>query len=112
MRPFRNLKVASVIQEELSAIFMREFDFHGSLVTILEVAVDERLEEARITIAIFPFEKELEAYTMIEEKRKQLEYKLLRKLNIKPLPHLKFEIASKGEQGKIPSSTRDIKKDR
>ncbi len=97
MKPFRNLKVASVIQEELSAIFSREFDFQGALVTILSVAVDEKFEEARVRIGILPFEKELEAYTIVEGRRKELEHKLLRKLNIKPLPHLKFEIASKGE---------------
>ena len=88
--------MASVIQEELGAIFAREFDFNGALVTILSVAVDERLEEARVRIGILPFEKEIEVYTMVESKRKELEHKLLRKLNVKPLPHLKFEIASRG----------------
>ncbi len=96
MRPFRNLKMASVIQEELGTIFAREFDFNGALVTILSVTVDEKFEEARVRIGILPFEKEIEVYTMVESKRKELEHKLLRKLNVKPLPHLKFEIASRG----------------
>ncbi len=96
MRPFRNLKMASVIQEELNVIFSREFNFNGALVTILSVAVDEKFEEAMVQIGVLPFEKELDAYTMIENRRKELEHKLLKKLNIKPLPHLKFEIASRG----------------
>lgn len=96
MRPFRNLKMASVIQEELGAIFAREFDFNGALVTILSIEVDEKFEEARVRIGILPFEKELEVYTIVEGRRRELEHELLRKLNIKPLPHLKFEIVSKG----------------
>ena len=96
MRPFRNLKMASVIQEELSALLAREFNFNGALVTILSVTVDEKFEEARIRIGVLPFEKELEAYTMVENRRRELEHALLKKLNVKPFPHLKFEIASKG----------------
>ncbi len=88
--------MASVIQEVLSTIFAREFDFNGALVTILSVTVDEKFEEAKVRIGILPFEKELEVYSIVEGRRKELEHKLLRKLNIKPLPHLKFEIASKG----------------
>ena len=96
MRPFRNLKMASVIQEELGKLFARELNFNGALVTILDVTVDEKLEEARVKLGIIPFEKELEIYTMMEGRRRGLEHALVRKLNVKPMPRLKFEIASKG----------------
>ncbi len=96
MRPFRNLKMASVIQEELSRLFVREFNFNGALVTILDVAVDEKFEEARVKLGIIPFEKELEAYTIVEVRKRELEHELLKKLNVKPMPRLKFEIVSKG----------------
>ncbi len=88
--------MASVIQEELGKLFAREMNFNGAIVTILDIMVDEKLEEARVKLGIIPFEKELEIYTIVEGKRRDLEHKLLKTLNVKPLPHLKFEIASKG----------------
>ncbi len=92
MRPYRNLKMASVIQETLSEMFLRDFDFNGALVTIAEVVIDEKLETARVKLSILPFEKGPEAYKMVEDRRRELQYKLVRKLNIKPVPRLKFEI--------------------
>ena len=88
--------MASVIQEELGKLFARDLNFNGALVTILDVRVDEKFEEAHVKLGIIPFEKELEAYTIVEGRKRELEHQLLKKMNVKPLPHLKFEIASKG----------------
>lgn len=93
MKPYRNLKIGSLIQHELGEMLVREFNFDGVLVTIVEVQVDDKLENAFITLSILPFQKGPEAFTMIEGRKRELQGKLLRKMNIKPMPRLVFKIA-------------------
>jgi len=92
MKPYRNLKMGSLMQEELGKIFSRDFDFDGALVTILEVFVDDKLESAVVKLGILPFEKGPEMFKMIEDQKRELHGKLLRKMNIKPMPRLIFRI--------------------
>lgn len=92
MRPFRNLKAGSVIREELNKIFQRDFDFDGSLPTITSVEVAEDLSTATVKVSVIPFEKEIEVYKMIEGRKREIQGKLLRRMNIKPMPKLEFVI--------------------
>jgi ribosome-binding factor A len=92
MRPYRNLKIGSLIQEKLGELFVRDFNFEGALVTIVGVEVDEKLERAFVKLSIFPLHKGPEMFTMIDNRRRELEHKLLRKMNIKPMPRLVFKI--------------------
>lgn len=93
MRPYRNLKIASVIQEELGKLLLREFDFGDVLVTITEVAIGEDLQEAKVKLSILPFEKEPETFILINKRRGELQHKLLKKINIKPMPSIRFQIS-------------------
>lgn len=92
MKTYRNKRVASLINEELSKILQKEFDFGDALVTITSVEVKDDLSFAEIKIAILPLEKELEVYKIIEEEQKNIQRKLQKIINIKPMPHLKFFI--------------------
>ncbi len=102
MRPFRNLKAGSVIAEELNKIFQRDFDFGGALVTLTSVGVSEDMADATVKISILPFEKEVEIYKMIEGRRREIQGKLLRKMNIKPMPRLEFVIDQAKQDGAVP----------
>lgn len=92
MRPFRNLKIASLIEQELNELILRNLDFNGAFVTITGVLVSEDLTGAKVRISVLPNEKTLEAFKLLQERRRELQYKLLRKMNIKPMPSIKFEI--------------------
>ncbi len=92
MRPYRNLKMGSLIQHELGEMLVRELNFEGALVTIVDVQVDEKLENAFVKLSILPFQKGPEAYKMIEDRKRELRGKLLRKMNVKPMPRLVFKI--------------------
>lgn len=93
MRPFRNLKASSLIQDELGKIFTRDMDFEGALVTIMDVEVDEKLLHATVKLGILPYEKGPGVYLYLTRHAADLHHKLLKKMNIKPMPFLKFEIA-------------------
>ena len=92
MRPYRNLKIASLIEQKLNELILRNLDFNGAFVTITGVLVSEDLTEAKVKISILPNEKAPEVFEILEERRRELQYKLLRKMNIKPMPRIEFEI--------------------
>lgn len=101
MRPFRDLKAASLITEELGKMFSRDFNFEGALVTIMEIDVEKDLLHANVKLAIIPYEKSLDVYKIVSKAASDIRFKLLKKLNIKPMPYLKFEIV---EPEKLKSS--------
>lgn len=93
-RPYRREKIESVLYVELSKLLIREFDFHGALVTITSISVSSDLAEAVVKISVLPVEKELETYIVINDRVRALQHLLLKKMNIKPMPHVKFEISN------------------
>lgn len=94
MRPYRNLKIASVIEHELSNLFLKRLDFDDALVTITNVHVDEKLEEARVTVSVLPFEKGPKIFILLGRERSELQHQLLHRMNIKPMPRIEFELES------------------
>ncbi|MEI6479672.1 MAG: ribosome-binding factor A [bacterium] len=92
MKPFRNLKASTLIQDELGKVFTRDMDFEGALVTIMDVEVDEKLLHATVKIGILPYEKGPGVYLYLTRHASDLRHKLLKKMNIKPMPFLKFII--------------------
>ncbi len=92
MKPFRNLKASSVIQEELAALLERDYHFEGALVTVMDVQVDEKLLHAVIKVGIIPYEKGPDVYRILTMKASDIRYHLLKRMNIKPMPFLKFAI--------------------
>lgn len=92
MRPFRDLKLSSLITEELGKMFSRDFNFDGALVTIMGVDVEKDLLHANVRLGIIPYEKSLDVYKIVSREASDIRFKLLKKLNIKPMPYLKFEI--------------------
>lgn len=89
---FRTERVSGLIQEELGKIIQRELEFPGSLVTITAVEIDKKLDHAKIKISVLPKEKSAEALTLLDKEAPRLQHVLLKKINIKPMPRIKFEI--------------------
>lgn len=88
----RPLRVASVIQEELSKIIIRELEFPGFLVTITFVDVDRKMEGALVYFGVIPSEQAAAALRILNKARGFLQHLLLKKMNIKPMPEIIFKI--------------------
>ena len=105
----RQERVASLIQEELSKIISRNIDFTGSLVTITKVEIDEKLIQAIVNFSVLSpcagcparsFEQCAEGapqnsqsvLKILEKNRRHLQYLLMKKINIKPMPQIVFKI--------------------
>jgi ribosome-binding factor A len=88
----RKDRLQSVIQEELGKLIQHELSFPEALITITAVEVDENLETARIKLGILPKEKSAAAFGELKNMQGKLQFLLNRKLNIKPMPRIEFEI--------------------
>jgi ribosome-binding factor A len=89
---YRDLRVSGLIQGELGKILLKEFEFPGALVTITNVVVDKKLEGARVDVSILPAGKADEALLVLQKNQGRLQHLLLKKINIKPMPRIRFAI--------------------
>lgn len=93
MKTYRNLRVASLIQEELGKIILREIEFANSvLVTITEVEVLKDMLEAKIKIGVVPESAAKEVIELLDKNRPFLQHLLIKKMNIKPMPRIYFQL--------------------
>jgi ribosome-binding factor A len=93
MRFFRSQRVESLIQTEVSFMLARDVEFPaGALVTIVRVEVDKKMDRAKIGLSVIPASAAAEALRIVNGRARELQFKLLRKINIKPMPRLIFEI--------------------
>jgi ribosome-binding factor A len=89
---FRQARVGNLIQEELGKIIQREMEFPGALVTITSVEIDKKLDNAKVSMSVIPKNKSAKILEMLDRETPRLQHQLLKKINIKPMPRIKFEI--------------------
>ena len=92
MKTFRKDRVSKLILEELNNIINREIEFKDCLVTLTNVEVSSDLESAAVKFSAIPSDKAVEILKILQKMSGRLQHLLLRKINIKPLPRLRFEI--------------------
>ena len=92
MKYFRFERVGSLIQGELNKIILKEIETPGILITITQVEVAKDLESAIVYFSAIPSVKAEEALEILEKNRVHLQYLLMKKLNIKPMPKIFFKI--------------------
>lgn len=85
-------RVSDLIIEELSNLILREIEVPDVLITITDVEVLKDLSRAVVKISVLPSEKSELALKILEKNRSHLQYLLLRKMNIKPMPQIVFKI--------------------
>jgi ribosome-binding factor A len=88
----RPLRVANLIRDELSAILVREMEFGGALATITEVVIDDKMDMARVRVSVLPANKDEEVFRSLRKAQGFLQHVLSKKLNIRPMPFIRFEI--------------------
>lgn len=91
--PFqRHQRVESLIREELNKIILRELEFDGALITVTGVVAQKDLDYADIQISVLPTEKSKEVLTILDKNRSHLRHLLLKKIQIKPMPEIRFKL--------------------
>ena len=89
---FRKERVSGLIQEELGKLIQRELEFPNALATITTVEIAKGLDNATVHMSVIPKHKSSEVLETLDKAAPQLQHMLLKKINIKPMPRIKFEI--------------------
>lgn len=92
MRFHRKERIGKLILEELNNVISRELEFKEALVTLTDVKVSDDLEVAAVRFSVIPSEKSGEVLKILEKFTGRFQHRLLKKINIKPLPRIRFEI--------------------
>lgn len=85
-------RINSLIREELGKIILKELEFPAALVTITEVDTSKDIDKAVVGVSVLPSEKSGEALIILNRNVRHLQYLLMKKINIKPMPQIVFEI--------------------
>jgi ribosome-binding factor A len=88
----RHQRVESLIREELIKIILKELEFPGALVTVTSVDVQKDLDYAAISVSVIPSGKGEGVIENLNKNRKKLQHLLLKKINIRPMPELRFNL--------------------
>ena len=91
MSLFRRERLESRIQKALAEELLRSISFDGVLVTLVDVRIDEKFEEARVRIAVIPDEKKQEVLESLNKQASTLQYALLKKIPVGRIPRLEFK---------------------
>jgi len=85
-------KVNKLLKHEISQLLLREIDFCDILVTITGVETSSDLRHAKVKISVLPQEKNELALEIINKNIFRIQQKLNKKLYMKPIPRIRFEI--------------------
>jgi ribosome-binding factor A len=83
-------KVNSLLQKEISKIIAKDFNFHGTLVTVTHVDATGNLIEAKAYISVLPDEKTDQVIKLLNKEVYGIQQKINKKLNMRPIPKIKF----------------------
>jgi len=96
----RTLRVRELLQRELSAILVRDFDFGGVLVTVNSVDVTPDLKQAHVFVGTLGSLADPEQIiSVLEERRVYLQAKLAKRVVLKSTPRLHFHHDTSVQRG-------------
>lgn len=94
----RVIKVNSLIKEEIGKLILCDFSFPlGVFVTVVDAKVSKDLRYADVVLSIFPADRKEEVLDSLDECIYDLQQKINKKLSMKPVPKIRFEVDSSGE---------------
>lgn len=91
-------KINEIIHRFVSDLIRREYDF-DSLVTVISVKTSGNGQDCTIGVTVFPFEKSEIVLKEIEKRIYEIQKRLNRGLNMRPVPKIRFKIDKSEEKG-------------
>jgi len=85
-------RINELLKHEISQLILREIDFPDILVTITNIDTSADLRHAKVKISALPQDKNELAIEIINQNIFQIQQKLNRRLRMKPIPKIRFEI--------------------
>jgi len=98
-QPFlRSDRVKELLKEQIAELLLREVEFDGALVTVIDVEVTKKLDYANVKFAVIPTQESERILKLLNARLPYLQSVLQRKIEIKPMPTLSFEIDKGAEK--------------
>ncbi len=107
----RILRVNQLLRREVSQLLLKEVDLpQGILATVTRVETTANLYEAKIYVSVIPEEETKRVLYVLGKKIYYLQQKLNKKLNMRPMPRIRF-LAEKGtaKAGRIEKILEELK---
>lgn len=109
-------RVNSLLEHEISKIILRDFAFSPEiLVTLTRVDTTANLVEAKVYVSVFPEEKADAIIHALQKSVYDVQYRINRKLNMRPVPKIKFvketEISKAGKIEELLAKVKNDSKD-
>jgi len=70
----------------------REIEILDALLTVTDVEVGKKLDRAIVKVSVMPSEKAAEAMKILARRAGEFQFKVMREINIKPMPKIVFEL--------------------
>jgi len=90
-------RVNQLLKEEVSKLLLREINFEGAIVTVTQTDTSPDLSQVKVKLTVFPTNKSEEVLKIIQRHIFTLQQILNKKLTMKNVPKIKFEI----DQGEV-----------
>lgn len=92
-------KINELLKQEISNLILRELDFSkDTIITITEVNASSDLQQAKVKVSIMPFLKTEKILRVLNSQIFKLQKSLNKKLNMKIIPRIKFELDKSEEK--------------
>lgn len=88
----RKERMESLLCGEIARMLREELEFKDMLVTVTGVESDGDLDEAKVKISVLPSNRAEDALNIARPFARHFHGMLVRKLNLRPIPRLRFEI--------------------
>lgn len=99
MGEFRKEKIAELIHREVGEVIGEEIDLSDELVTVSRVEISPNHQHATVMITVFPYEKSEEVLTKINREIGALQRIINRRLKMRPVPKISFELDQSEQKG-------------
>lgn len=86
----RKERLGELLKERLGNAILKDFQHDKGIITILSVQLDEKNENARIHVAVFPDEVKKEILLALNHSAGSFARRLLKEIRIAKIPHLEF----------------------
>ncbi len=83
-------KVNSLLEQEISKIILKDFDYSKAIITLTRVEATANLIEAKVYVSVLPEDKTDEALKLLNKDVYSVQQKLNKLLNMRPIPRIKF----------------------
>lgn len=92
-------KVNELMRREISTCIQRDFNFSGTIVTVVDVEITEDLKEGKVWISVLGKMKPTQVIEKLSSKRGLIQSEISRRVVLRNTPRLVFKVDDSAQRG-------------